>query len=47
MKVEVQLSEIQQELDYHKEECYGHLKVIQQLKLNQKEVRDVHVTTYT
>lgn len=32
------LSDIQRELDCHKEECYAHMKVIQQLKTYQKMV---------
>ena len=33
-----QLTELQQEFDVSKEECLGHQKVIQELKLNLEEV---------
>ena len=34
-----QLTELQQEFDVSKEECSGHHKVIQELKLNLEEVK--------
>ena len=34
-----QLTDLQQEFDVSKEECLGHQKVIQELKLNLEEVR--------
>ena len=36
--IQEQLTELQQEFDVSKEECLGHQKVIQELKLNLEEV---------
>ena len=36
--VQEQLTDLQQEFDVSKEECLGHQKVIQELKLNLEEV---------
>ena len=33
VKCEQELLECQRDLDDHKEECYGHMKVIQELKV--------------
>ena len=38
-----QLTELQQEFDVSKEECLGHQKVIQELKLNLEEVILINV----
>ena len=37
-----QLTELQQEFDVSKEECSGHHKVIQELKLNLEEVKSMY-----
>jgi hypothetical protein len=36
---EAQIVDVMKELDGHKEECYGHMKVIQELKLSKMQVR--------
>ena len=33
--------EIQKELDAHKQECYGHMKVIQELRFGKMQEREV------
>ena len=38
-----QLTELQQEFDVSKEECSGHHKVIQELKLNLEEVKSMYL----
>ena len=34
---ETQIIEIQKELDCHKQECYGHMKVIQELRFGKMQ----------